>query len=77
MLRDVSEAVAVVVLGAVLGGAIQTVRAWQDRREGRAAALVVFDALSEALGKTHEPQSHPMRPVVVLARPSSGWPKRA
>lgn len=66
MLHFVSEAIAVVVLGAIFGGLIQVASAWSDRdREGRAAALVVYDVLSEALGKAHEPQLHPTQPVVV------------
>jgi nucleoside-diphosphate-sugar epimerase len=37
----------------------------RERREDRAAAVVVLGTLSEALDKTHEPQLHPVRPVVI------------
>ena len=37
----------------------------RECREDRAAAVVVLGALREALSKTHEPQLHPVRPVVV------------
>jgi hypothetical protein len=45
------SALAVVILGAVLGGVIQTLNAARDRkREGRAAAIVIAAALAEAHG---------------------------
>ena len=65
---DSATAIALVtlVLGAVLGGAVQAVVAWQDRgREARAAALLVGNALGDALERTHEPHLHPVRPVVI------------
>jgi nucleoside-diphosphate-sugar epimerase len=37
----------------------------RERREDRAAAVVVLSTLREALDKTHEPQLHPVRPVVI------------
>lgn len=37
----------------------------RERREDRAAAVVVLGALREALDKTYEPHLHPVRPVVI------------
>src|ERR1700730_7634981 len=60
------SAIAVLIVGAVLGGVIQALNAMLDRnREGRAAALVVGDALTEALIRNHAPESNPARPVIV------------
>jgi hypothetical protein len=60
------SAVAIVILAAILGGVIQASNAALDRkREGRAAALVIGDALNEALERNFEPQRNPFRPVLV------------
>jgi hypothetical protein len=60
------SAIGVVILAAILGGVIQATIAMLDRnREARAAALVVGDALTEALLQNHAPQMHPGRPVIV------------
>ena len=60
------SALAVVVIGAILGGVVQAVFAARDRkREARAAALIVGDALTEALMRNHEPQRNPFRPVFI------------
>lgn len=59
-------AIGTLILGAVLGGAVQAITAWLGRRrEGRAAALVIGGALTDALERTHEPQMHPVHPVVI------------
>src|SRR4051812_48526532 len=59
-------AVGTVVLGALLGGVIQATNAWRDRnREGRAAAQVVWDALTEALRASSTPLLEPSSPVFI------------
>lgn len=59
-------AISTVLLGAIFGGTMRVITAWLERRrEGRAAALVIYDALKEALEKLHEPHMHPIRPVLI------------
>jgi len=60
------SALAIVVIGAILGGVVQAAFAARDRkREARAAALIVGDALTEALMRNHEPQRNPFQPVFI------------
>jgi hypothetical protein len=62
-----SLAVGTIILGALLGGVVNAAFASLDRRrERRAAALVVYDALVDALARTHgAAQESLMKPVVI------------
>jgi hypothetical protein len=51
--------------GPLVGLAVLVANHLRERRKRRAAARVVLSALREALDKTHEPQMHPARPVIV------------
>lgn len=50
---------------ALLGPAVFAGNRLRERREDRAAAVVVLGALRVALSETHEPHVHPVRPVVI------------
>jgi hypothetical protein len=64
--RSVSVAIAAVIIGALLGGVVQAIFAARDRkREARAAALIVGDALTDALILNHGSQATPFRPVFI------------
>jgi hypothetical protein len=62
-----SLAIGTIILGALLGGVVNATFASLDRRrERRAAALVVYDALVDALARTQgAAQESLMKPVVI------------
>jgi hypothetical protein len=60
------SAAAIVILGAVLGGAVKWLLGERDRRvEGRASARVVGDTLTSALIRNHQPKEQPFKPVFI------------
>lgn len=60
------NAVAVVVLGGVLGGIVQWLLGERNRRvEGRTSARVVGDVLTSALIRNHKPQMQPFKPIFI------------
>jgi hypothetical protein len=60
------NAVAVVVLGGVLGGIVHWLLGERNRRvEGRTSARVVGDVLTSALIRNHKPQMQPFKPIFI------------
>lgn len=58
---------------ALLGLAVFVGNRLRERRERRAAAVVVLGVLREALSKTHEPHMHPVRTVIPFASYAEVW----
>jgi len=71
----VSVAIGAVIIGALLGGVVQAIFAARDRkRQARAAALIIGDALTDALILNHKPQTNPFKPVFIdYAAYSTVW----
>lgn len=66
MRNDCSVAETIIkAVGPLVGLAVVAANHLRERRKRRGAARVVLTALREALDKTHEPQMHPVRPVIV------------